>query len=58
MSGRCKACDVILFEDELAQKWPGSNEFVDLCNRCLEIALDPDSVQDFYEVNNDEHYEE
>ena len=56
MSGRCKSCDCILFEDEMKTKWPESDEYVDLCNRCLEIALDPDSVDDYYDT--DDYYEE
>lgn len=48
MSGRCKACDVILFEQELTTKYPGSNQYTELCFQCLEIAENPDSVDDSY----------
>lgn len=30
---RCKACDVILEENELLRKYP-NGEFMDLCNTC------------------------
>jgi hypothetical protein len=48
MSSRCKACNVVLFEEELKTKWPGTQEFTDLCTHCMTIALDPDSVNDSY----------
>lgn len=57
MSGHCKSCDVILYDDEMATKWPGTDEYVDLCHSCLEIALDPDSVDDYYEHRNDSYEE-
>jgi len=58
MSGHCKACDVTLFDDELTAKYPGTNEYIELCFRCLDIALDPDSAPDFYENKPNDHYEE
>lgn len=58
MSGRCRSCDVILFEEEMCQKWPDSDEYIDLCHRCLEIAMNPDAAPDYYEQRNDNYYEE
>lgn len=56
MCGRCKSCDIILFEDELKAKYPGTNEYIELCFRCLEIAMNPDSVDDEYHTKD--YYEE
>ncbi len=56
MSGHCKSCDTILFDEELTAKYPGTNEYVELCFRCLDIALNPDNVNDFYQTTD--HYEE
>jgi hypothetical protein len=55
---RCRACDCVLSEQELCIKWPDSNEYADMCMDCLDIALDPDSVDDYYENRGDECYEE
>lgn len=35
MSGRCRSCNVILNEDEMTTKWPGTTEYTDLCFTCL-----------------------
>ena len=48
MSGRCKSCNVVLFEEELTTKYPGTNEYTELCFKCLDIALNPDTVVDEY----------
>lgn len=58
MSGRCKSCNVELYEEELKTKWPNSDEYLDLCFACAEIALDPDSVNDYYDTPVNDHYEE
>lgn len=55
---RCRACDVVLSEQELTQKWPGTDDYSDMCLDCLEIALDPDSAEDYYPDFGEEHYEE
>lgn len=55
---RCRACDVVLSEQELTQKWPGTDDYSDMCLDCLEIALDPDSAEDYYPGFGEEHYEE
>lgn len=56
MSGRCKSCNVTLFEEELTTKYPNSDEYTELCFSCLEIALNPDNVDDEYHTKN--YYEE
>lgn len=40
MAGRCKACNVILTEDEMTNKWPGTTEYTDLCFSCLSTCED------------------
>lgn len=35
MSGRCKSCNCILEDQEMASKWPGTDEFTELCFVCL-----------------------
>jgi RNA polymerase subunit RPABC4/transcription elongation factor Spt4 len=50
MSGRCKACNIILNEDEMTQKWPGTDDYCDLCNQCLRLS-DPDECSD--DLTND-----
>ncbi len=57
MSGRCKSCNTVLYDEELTSKYPGTNEYTELCFSCLDIALDPDSVQDDYPQGS-MHYEE
>ena len=52
MCGRCKSCNSVLYDEELTQKIPGTNEYTDLCARCLDIALNPDNVDDTYHTNN------
>ena len=32
---RCKACDVLLSEQEATRKSPNNGEYVDLCNVCF-----------------------
>ncbi len=48
MSGRCKSCNEVLDEFEMKTKWPGSNEFCDLCTDCLSLSSDGDD--DFVEL--------
>lgn len=43
MSGRCRACNTVLTEIEMCQKWPGTEEYCDLCNHCLgDVLVDLD----------------
>lgn len=35
MSGRCAACNVILTDEEMVNKWPGTAEYAGLCFTCL-----------------------
>lgn len=58
MCGRCKSCNTVLFDEELTKKWPGTQEYVDLCTHCMQIALNPDAVPDYYEHKVNDHYEE
>ena len=55
---RCRACDCVLTEQELVTKWPGTTDYADMCMTCLDIALNPDNVHDYYEDRGEEHYEE
>lgn len=57
MCGRCKSCNVPLFEEELTSKYPGTNEYTELCFKCLDIALNPESVLDEYPTGS-QYYEE
>lgn len=36
MSGRCKACDVELTDQEMCTKNPENNQYLELCYNCLE----------------------
>jgi len=57
MSGRCKSCNTVLFDEELTAKYPGTNEYIELCFYCLDIANNPDNVDDTYhttKTNNDD----
>jgi hypothetical protein len=56
MSGRCKACNVILTEDELTSKYPGSNEFIELCFKCLDMGTEGE--EEFDDLFDEENYEE
>ena len=57
MSGRCKACNVILFEEELTAKDPATGQYLELCSKCQDIAENPDNCADFYPTGS-MHYEE
>lgn len=35
---RCKACDTILNDGELARTEPETGEFLDLCGACLSVS--------------------
>ena len=41
MSGRCKSCNTILTEDEMCAKWPGTDDYCELCSYC-QAKSDPD----------------
>lgn len=43
---RCVACDVELTDYEATRRFAGSQEFVDLCNRCAAVSLDDSDVVD------------
>lgn len=51
MSGRCKSCDSILDEQEIKTKWPGTNEYTDLCFNCLPSALE--TLDEFNVIQRD-----
>lgn len=40
MSGRCRACNVILTDDEMTNKWPGTSKYTELCFSCLSKCED------------------
>ena len=48
MSGRCKSCNVILFEEELTTKDTLTGDYLELCFVCQEIAENPEGVIDEY----------
>lgn len=48
MSGRCKSCNVILFEEELTTKDTLTGDYLELCFACQEIAENPEGVIDEY----------
>lgn len=52
MSSRCKSCDEILTERELCEKWPGTDEYLDLCFECI-ARSDPDFDPDLEEFYDD-----
>lgn len=54
MSGRCRACNVILTEDELTYQYPGTNEYSELCFHCLDLSEEGEEVFD----DNEESYDE
>lgn len=43
MSGRCKACNALMSEEDLIRKFPpdpeGNREYSNLCGSCHEIAV-------------------
>ncbi len=45
MSGRCKACNVVLNDDEMTMKYPDDGSYVELCMRCL--GLGEEGEEDF-----------
>jgi len=57
MSGRCKACNVVLFEEELTTKDPVTGEYLELCFKCQDIAENPDDCIDYYPEGQN-HYVE
>jgi len=40
MAGRCQSCNTILDEQEIKTKWPGTNQYTNLCYNCLTPALE------------------
>ena len=48
MSGRCKSCNVVLFDEELTTKDQVTGQYLELCFKCQDIAENPDSVNDDY----------
>ena len=55
MSGRCKACNVVMTEDELTSVYPGSNEYLDLCFRCLNLSTEgEEEYDDLFDEERDE----
>ena len=54
---RCIACDVRLTEFESTRKYENTNEFVDLCNHCLD-ALDFHTAERYDLEGKDEHFVE
>jgi len=44
MSGRCRACDVILNEYEMTRKYPVSGEYYDLCSSCSDCNSEETTI--------------
>ncbi len=44
MSGRCKACNAVMSDEDLSRKFPphedGKRDYSDLCGECHMIAMD------------------
>lgn len=57
MSGRCKACNVVLFDEELTTKDPATGEYLELCFKCQEISDNPEAVDDFYPEGSKQYVE-
>ena len=57
MSGRCKACNVVLFDEELTTKDPTTGEYLELCFKCQEISDNPEAVDDFYPEGSKQYVE-
>lgn len=55
MSGRCRACNVILTEEEMTYMYPGSVEYTDMCFRCLDLG---EEGEDSFEIHEEEYDEE
>jgi len=48
LSGRCKSCNVVLFDEELTTKDQVTGQYLELCFKCQDIAENPDNVNDDY----------
>lgn len=57
MSSRCKACNVVLFEEELTTKDPVTGKYLELCFKCQEISDNPEAVDDFYPEGSKQYVE-
>ncbi len=57
MSGRCKSCNVVLFDEELTTKDPVTGQYLELCFKCQDIAENPENVLDEYPTGQ-MYYEE
>lgn len=60
MSGRCKACNVILDEFEMTRKWPSAentNDYCDLCTHCLKASEDDYEPLMFVDDDFDEDFD-
>jgi aerobic-type carbon monoxide dehydrogenase small subunit (CoxS/CutS family) len=55
MSGRCRACNVILNEEEMTSRDILTGEYTDMCFRCTALANDEEYEADWpIEVEGDE----
>ena len=61
MSGRCKACDAELTDQEMCTKNPENEQYLELCYNCLqETRLAEEGYYDGNYAHNglNEHYKE
>ena len=49
MAGRCKACNSVLTEQELKTKYPDTNTYTELCDKCSDLS---DEYYDILEYIN------
>ena len=49
MSGRCKACNALLTEQELCTQYPDSREYIELCFKCLDASEEGEETFEEYE---------
>lgn len=54
MSGRCKACDKIMSDEEMKTMWPGTTDYVELCGYCL--ASDNEEDNDWLDLDTETHH--
>lgn len=57
MTGRCKACNVVLFEEELTTKDVLTGEYLELCFKCQDISDNPDECVDDYPEGSKQYVE-
>lgn len=58
MSGRCKACNAVLFDHELTLKYPDGS-YTDVCTNCFNLTeLAESMTEDQYLSNKNDFFHE